>query len=228
MLRRMAHDMCKAQEQLTPDARRQMLRAFGDRMLLKLTAMDDPEDLPGVERAVRTAAAIERIYSRCDRAEKHAPDPRKLEAERANNAQEAIKARVNLADMLEWGEKRRQKQGQWWDAADTSAPVQPCIQPKAKATEPASFAIAQDIAQAATPEAAPVSVPSPAQAAAMPYTASVSACPSDDFTATLTLPPVEYVDYTADIRAFCVKHGLPYDDEDYDELETGGCDPPSG
>ncbi|MEI9903906.1 MAG: hypothetical protein WDN06_07925 [Asticcacaulis sp.] len=42
-------------------------------MLIKATAMDDPEDMPGIERAVRVAAVIERLYSRCDRAEAHTP-----------------------------------------------------------------------------------------------------------------------------------------------------------
>ncbi|MEI9903600.1 MAG: hypothetical protein WDN06_06145 [Asticcacaulis sp.] len=55
-----------SQEQLTPEARRGLLRAFADRMLIKATAMDDPEDMPGIERAVRVAAVIERLYSRCD------------------------------------------------------------------------------------------------------------------------------------------------------------------
>jgi len=64
----MSLDDRTAQAQLTPEERRELLRAFADRMLLKVTAMDDPEDLPGVEKAVRTAAMIERIYSRCDRA----------------------------------------------------------------------------------------------------------------------------------------------------------------
>eukprot|EP01042_Synura_sphagnicola_P015050 gene15050-19030_t len=59
-----------AQAQLTPEERRGLLRAFADRMLRKITAMDDPADMPGVERAVRVAAVIERVYSRCDRAER--------------------------------------------------------------------------------------------------------------------------------------------------------------
>jgi len=125
----MSQDDRTAQEHLSPDERRTLLRAFADRMLLKVSAMDDPEDLPSVEKAMRVAAVIERIYSRCDRSERHAPDPRKLEAERADNEREAIKARVNLADTLEWGEQRRQKLGKWWDAAEnatkpaTPAPV---------------------------------------------------------------------------------------------------------
>ena len=63
-----------AQAQLTPEERRGLLRAFADRMLLKVSAMDDPEALPGVERAVRVAAVIERVYSRCDRAERQIHD----------------------------------------------------------------------------------------------------------------------------------------------------------
>ena len=98
----MALDDRTAQEQLSPEERRGLLRAFADRILLKITVMDDPEDMPGVEKAVRVAAVIERLYSRCDRAERHAPDPRKLEAERAAHESEAIKARVSLANTLEW------------------------------------------------------------------------------------------------------------------------------
>ncbi len=66
----MALDDRTAQEQLTPEERRELLRAFADRMLLKVTAMDDPEDMPGVEKAMRVAAVIERVYNRCDRAER--------------------------------------------------------------------------------------------------------------------------------------------------------------
>ncbi len=79
----MSLDDHTAQAHLTPEERRTLLRAFADRMLLKVIAMDDPEDMPGVEKAVRTAAMIERIYSRCDRAERQKPDARKVEAERA-------------------------------------------------------------------------------------------------------------------------------------------------
>ncbi|MDI7776286.1 hypothetical protein [Asticcacaulis sp. EMRT-3] len=113
----MALDDRTVQATLTPETRREMLRAFADRMLLKITAMDDPEDMPGVERGVRVAAVIERLYSRCDRAEAHAPDPRKLAAERARHEGDAIKARVELANMLEWGDKRRRQLGPWWEAA---------------------------------------------------------------------------------------------------------------
>ena len=66
----MSLDDLTTQEKLTPEERRGLLRAFADRMLLKITAMDDPEDMPGVEKAVRVAAVIERLYSRCDRAER--------------------------------------------------------------------------------------------------------------------------------------------------------------
>ena len=106
-----------AQAQLTPEERRGLLRAFADRMLLKVTAMDDPADLPGVEKAVRTAAAIERLYSRCDRAERHKPEPRKVYAERATHEEEAIKAQVSLASTLKWGDERRRHLGPWWEAA---------------------------------------------------------------------------------------------------------------
>ena len=124
---------------MTPDERRERLRAFADRMLMKITAMDDPADLLGVEKAVRTAAAIERIYSRCDRAERQkqdkVPDPRKLEAERATNEVEAMKARVSLAKTMEWGENRRRDLGQWWDAAQKITQSVPATLPAASTTE---------------------------------------------------------------------------------------------
>ena len=101
-----------------------MLCAFADRMLVKVTSMDDPEDLPGVERAVRVAAVIERIYSRCDRAEVEGPNLKKREAEHAQHTAEAIRARVALAGTLEWGDKRRRDLGKWWDAAGPAAEVQ--------------------------------------------------------------------------------------------------------
>ncbi|MGN6209845.1 hypothetical protein [Asticcacaulis sp.] len=113
----MSLDDRTAQTHLTPEERRELLRAFADRMLLKVTAMDDPEDMPGVEKAVRTAAMIERIYSRCDRAERRKPEPRKVDAERATHEVAAIKAQVSLANTLKWGEERRRDLGPWWEAA---------------------------------------------------------------------------------------------------------------
>jgi hypothetical protein len=121
----MALDERTAQEKLTQEERRGMLRAFADRMLLKISAMDDPEDMPGVERAMRVAAVIERVYSRCDRAEHQirveAPNRFKVEAECAIHQNEAIKARVTLANTLKWGEERRLALGPWWDAAQSAA-----------------------------------------------------------------------------------------------------------
>lgn len=114
---RMSLDDRTAQEKLTPEERRALLRAFADRMLLKVTAMDDPEDMPGIEKAVRTAAVIERLYSRCDRAERQKPEPRKAEAERAAHEEAAIKAQVSLAGTLKWSNERRRDLGQWWEAA---------------------------------------------------------------------------------------------------------------
>ncbi|MGN6365970.1 hypothetical protein [Asticcacaulis taihuensis] len=122
----MSLDDRTAQQQLTPEERRALLRAFADRMLLKVSNMDDPEDLPGVEKAVRTAAMIERIYSRCDRAERQKSEPRKRDAERAAHEEAAIKAQVSLASTLKWSEERRQGLGHWWEAAqkaiETPAP----------------------------------------------------------------------------------------------------------
>ena len=132
----MVQDGDIAQARLTPEARRTMLRAFADRMLVKISAMDDPEDLPGVERAVRTAAAIERIYSRCDRSERQAPELHRLEAERARQTRDAVRARVALANTLQWSDQRRKDLGEWWDAADMSAQTEATASspPKAKAT----------------------------------------------------------------------------------------------
>ena len=109
----MSLDDRATQEKLTPEERRGLLRAFADRMLLKVSAMDDPEDLPGVEKAMRVAAVIERVYSRCDRAERQKSEPRKLDAERAAHEEAAIKAQVSLASTLKWSEERRQGLGHW-------------------------------------------------------------------------------------------------------------------
>ncbi len=117
----MTLDTRSTEERLSPEVRRRRLRAFADRMLLRAEALDDPEDMQGVERAVRVAAVIERIYSRCDRAETQAPDPRKLEAERAQHHNEALKARVSLAGTLQWAQARRAELGPWWEAAKREA-----------------------------------------------------------------------------------------------------------
>jgi len=115
----MSRDDRTAQQHLTPEERRELLRAFADRMLRKLTTMDDPQDLPGIEKAVRVATVIERLYSRFDRTERQKPEPRKAEAEaeRATHEEAAIKAQVSLAGTLKWEEERRQVLGHWWDAA---------------------------------------------------------------------------------------------------------------
>ena len=133
----MPSDPRPPQQSLTPEERREMLRAFADRMLLKITAMDDPEDMPGVERAVRTAAVIERLYSRCDRAERCLDDPHKRRAERARHAEEAFKAQASLAHTLKWSDKTRRSLGKWWDAAEKAAeaphetpPAKPPVTPQ--------------------------------------------------------------------------------------------------
>ncbi|MCR6657800.1 MAG: hypothetical protein NVV72_00090 [Asticcacaulis sp.] len=102
--------------------------------------MDDPQDLPGVEKAMRVAAVIERVYSRCDRAERQirdkTPDPNKLEAERAIHETAAIKARVSLANTLKWGDERRPDLGQWWEAAQNI--TNPATQAHAPAAQTAT------------------------------------------------------------------------------------------
>jgi hypothetical protein len=137
---RMSLDDRTAQEKLTPEERRGLLRAFADRMLLKVTAMDDPEDMPGVERAVRVAAVIERVYSRCDRAERQKSEPRKLEAERATHEEAAIKAQVSLASTLRWSNERRPDLGHWWDDAQNlaKAPVQEAAPAQSHPQKPAA------------------------------------------------------------------------------------------
>ncbi len=178
----MSLDDRKAQIHLTPDERREMLRAFADRMLLKISAMDDPKDMPSVEKAVRTAAAIERIYSRCDRAERqkrdNTPDRHKIEAERAVNAVAAIKARVSLANTMKWGEERRPDLGQWWEAAQnlTQDPPRSAAKTAALRIEPAQ-----------------PSQTAPTREAPAAFSNRVTS-PSD--------PKVTYVDLTDDIEAF--------------------------
>ena len=172
----MSFDDRTAQEKLTPEERRALLRAFADRMLLKVTAMDDPEDMPGVERAVRVAAVIERVYSRCDRAERQmrdkTSDPRKLEAERATHEEEAIKARVSLANTLKWSDERRKGLGQWWDAAQN---------------------ITKTTAQAPTPAEAPARPQKTAASDKTTTEAALNSAPSQ--------PQATYVDLTDDIEA---------------------------
>lgn len=56
-------------EQLTPQERRSLLRAFADRALLTVSEMEAPKDMVEAERALRVGALIERIYTRCDTAE---------------------------------------------------------------------------------------------------------------------------------------------------------------
>lgn len=54
---------------LTPEQRRAHLRAYADRMLRALTAMDAPETPDEVTKGIRTALMIERLYARCDASE---------------------------------------------------------------------------------------------------------------------------------------------------------------
>ena len=212
----MALDASTPQQPLTPEERRELLRAFADRMLLKATAMDDPEDMPGIERAVRVAAVIERLYSRCDRAEAHAPDPRKLEADRARNTAAAIQSRIALAGTLEWGEKRRRDLGPWWDAAETASDAQT----QALASAPGLPKVA-----ARKPVAKPVvQAPAPAQAAIQ-----TQAAPRSFLKITPTSDPnVTYVDYTDAIANWRVALGFDPMPDDDELPETPPGDRPSG
>jgi hypothetical protein len=131
----MSSDARKDPPRLTPEQRREMLRAFADRMLVRITQMDDPEDLPGVERAVRTAAVIERLYSRCDRAEQQTPDPRQLQTERAKRESAAFKAKSALAWDLYHEPPLRKQLGPWWTAAETIMAAL-AVAPETTATPP--------------------------------------------------------------------------------------------
>ena len=190
----MSIDARTVQEQLTPEARRGLLRAFADRMLLKVSAMDDPEDMPGVEKAVRVAAVIERIYYRCDRSEHHAPDPYKCEAERAQNAEAAIKSRFSLANTLQWEDRVHRTLEPWIGAAKDLA--------KPQTDRPVAVAVAVPAPPApepgtATPEAAPAPAPVPAPSAEpLPQTAPDEI---DDY----------YIDCTEDIDRARALLGLP-------------------
>ncbi len=207
MLIRMSQPDRPSQELLTPEARRTMLRAFGDRMLVKISAMDDPEDMPGVERAVRVAAMIERIYNRCDRAEAYAPDPDKLEAERARHKRAAIQARFELASSLEWNEKNRKRMGNWLDAAETAvkAPAQP---------QSSAAPMAQTPTQA-TPEAAPRTKPTTTltTTAISALATAISNSLESSHEPASADPMVTYVDYTDDIRAARRALGLKNSDD---------------
>ena len=221
MLKPMTPSASTPQQPLTPEERRELLRAFADRMLIKATAMDDPEDMPGIERAVRVMAVIERVYSRCDRAEAHAPDPRKLEADRARNTAAAIQSRVALAGTLEWGEKRRRDLGPWWDAAETTSDTQTQVLATAPGLPktPRPQAAARQVASCPTPEAPAATV---STRLAHPLLASCG-------------PAVRYADDAQAIdrlhAAFGLEDEAEPDDPEYEDDDwpgARGSGPPSG
>lgn len=191
----MSSDAPTPQPCLTPEERRDYLRAFADRMLLKLTKMDDPEDLPDVERAVRVASVIERLYSRCDRAERGDNDPYKLRADRARHESEAIRAQVSLADTLKWGEKRRDDLGKWWDAAGEKAAA-PVSLPAARAVEtPMTSESVKPVPVNAAPQKTPDAIHE------ISHEISPDVAPK-------AAPEVTYEDYTDAIAAWRVELGL--------------------
>ena len=241
MLKPMTLDANTPQEQLTPEERRELLRAFADRMLIKATAMDDPEDMPGIERAVRVAAVIERLYSRCDRAEAQAPDPRKLEADRARHTADAITARVHLAQDLQWGEKRRKELGPWWDAAETASDTQtqalasspglpqvaarkPVAKPVIQAPAPAQAAIQTQ----PEPRTAVETKTAPTAATPQPHKEPAARNPADTARSFIKITPtsdpnVTYVDYTDAIANWRVALGFdPMPDDEELEPPSGG------
>ena len=248
MLNHMALDASTPQQPLTPEERRELLRAFADRMLIKATAMDDPEDMPGIERAVRVVAVIERLYSRCDRAEAHAPDPRKLEADRARNTAAAIQSRIALAGTLEWGEKRRRDLGPWWDAAETASDAQTqalATAPGLPQTKPVTTPAPASLQTSAPTPAAVQTQPAPRTAVEtktapaavppQPHPEPADPRPADTTRSFLKITPtsdpnVTYVDYTDAIANWRVALGfdpMP-DDDERPETPPGGRDPPSG
>ncbi|WP_126423914.1 hypothetical protein [Asticcacaulis excentricus] len=85
---------------LTPEQRREHLRAYADRMLLALSAMDAPETPDAVTKGIRTALMIERLYARCDASQ----------AQAHKHAIAAIEDQVKLKNKLEWS-------GNWLDKA---------------------------------------------------------------------------------------------------------------
>lgn len=56
-------------QDLTPEERRAQLRAFADRMLIALSQTDDPKTGEDIEKGIRRALLIERLYARCDAAQ---------------------------------------------------------------------------------------------------------------------------------------------------------------
>lgn len=56
-------------EALTPETRRGHLRAIADRMLLALSREADPKTGEEIEKGIRRALLIERLYARCDATE---------------------------------------------------------------------------------------------------------------------------------------------------------------
>ncbi|UDF02474.1 hypothetical protein [Asticcacaulis sp. AND118] len=62
----------RTDEHLTPEQRRERLRAFADRMLIALEDLDTPQTRDDVTKGVRTALMIERLYARCDASETQA------------------------------------------------------------------------------------------------------------------------------------------------------------
>ncbi len=56
-------------EALTPETRRGHLRAIADRMLLALSREEDPKTGEEIEKGIRRALLIERLYARCDATE---------------------------------------------------------------------------------------------------------------------------------------------------------------
>lgn len=54
---------------LSAEDRRERLRAFADRMLIGLDKLDDPETGEDIEKGIRRALMIERLYARVDAAE---------------------------------------------------------------------------------------------------------------------------------------------------------------
>ncbi|UDF05334.1 hypothetical protein [Asticcacaulis sp. AND118] len=82
----------RTDEHLTPEQRRERLRAFADRMLIALEDLDTPQTRDDVVKGVRTALMIERLYARCDASETQA----------YKRAATSIEDQVTLKSKLKW------------------------------------------------------------------------------------------------------------------------------
>ncbi|MFT3998287.1 MAG: hypothetical protein QM667_12850 [Asticcacaulis sp.] len=113
----------ETQPEHTPQARRAHLRAVADRMLSLLVRQDDPEDGDGIEKTVRRALLIERLYARCDTAE----------AGELRRMMQAIDDRVEMDSKTRWGERALERPFVLPNGETIRPPVTPFVSPCADA-----------------------------------------------------------------------------------------------